>query len=109
MTYAEEKLMSAVFRCLAAGEGDARDRLSKSFQFYLFTLREEHFGNEHWRRFLKVKNRLRRNGPLVAPNGKIIVGAFENGKKGMKNKTARKLIEELVSLYREISKESSNK
>lgn len=103
MTYSQEKLMLALYECFAIGEGDARDRLSKAFQYFLFNLREEHFSIEHWSRFNKVKVRLTKNGPLTAINGEVIVGSFENGKNGMKNKTASKLIRELVMIYRELN------
>jgi len=102
MTYAEEKLSEAIFSCIAIGEGDARDRLSKSFKYFLHTLTEEHFTRDHWKRFKKVKNRLIKNGPFLM-NDRIIVGAFENGKVGMKNKTASRLIEELIIIYRELA------
>lgn len=102
MTYAEEKLTVAIFHCLATGEGDARDRLSKSFQHFLFALREEHFNSDHWERFKKIKVRLTKKGPFKIC-GKIILGSFENGKKGMKNKTARKMIEELICIYQELT------
>ena len=104
MTYAEEKLSQAIYECLAIGKGDARARLAKSFQFFLHPLREEHFSSEHWKRFNKVKNRLTINGPLEMGE-KIIVGSFENSKRGMRNKTASRLIEALVTIYQELSNE----
>lgn len=105
MSYVEEKLKLAIYECLATGEGDARDRLSRSFQFYLFILKEESFSNNHWERFKKVKTRLTKNGPKTDIKGNVVVGAFENGKEGMKNKTASKLIKELISIYIELAYE----
>jgi hypothetical protein len=102
MTYAEEKLYLAIFHCFAIDEGDSRSRLSNGFRYYLHTLKEENFTKSHWNRFQKVKNRIVEKGPLISADGIVIVGAFENAKTGMKNKTASKLIQELVAIYEEL-------
>jgi hypothetical protein len=99
--YVIEKL-SAATRALALGPGDMRSRLVTA-HLCMHTLRDSDFPNELRKDWRWICEQLSRRGPIVRDDGTVRVGSVENTMQHIQNRTAVKIAERLLELYRAIT------
>ncbi|SPE43644.1 hypothetical protein SBA7_1620004 [Candidatus Sulfotelmatobacter sp. SbA7] len=97
---ANEKFTDAMHRLLV-GEGDARQRLRSAYR-PLRTLHPEELPEEMREEFNDVLGEMTRYGPLRDPDGTPWRSAIDHTMGRIRNATARRLIERLATLRRQL-------
>ena len=95
------RLWEAV-RALATAEGDVRHRVAIACEI-LEAMHKSELTEELGRRLDKVLKDAGKNGALYNSNGQVVKGKYRNTITLRKNKTYKKLAEEIFRIYEEFN------